>query len=115
MGRRMAASVSFESQVAALTLANIPSSINTYERLAVWAIQCCQSIANGQEANVVAGAESVPAAQCQVAVTADNLDRFILTAYIPVDRDALNSATAKTWMAAKDLASAAPHTNLLSN
>lgn len=111
----MAPSVSSESQVAALTLANIPSSINTYERLAVWAIQCCQSIANGQEANVVAGAESVPTAQCQVAVTADNLDRFILTAYIPVDRDALNSATAKTWMAAKDLASAAPHANLLSN
>ena len=107
--------VSFESQVAALTLANIPSNINTYERLAVWAIQCCQSIANGQEANVVAGAESVPTAQCQVAVTADNVDRFILTAYIPVDRDELNSGTAKTWMAAQDIATAAPHANLLSN
>ena len=101
--------------VAALTLANIPSSINTYERLAVWAIQCCQSIANGEEVNVVAGASSVPIAQCQVAVTADNADRFILTAYIPVDRNALNSSTAKTWMAASDIASAAPHTNLLSN
>jgi hypothetical protein len=50
-----------------------------------------------------------------VAVTADNVDRFILTAYIPVDRDALNSATAKTWMAAKDLATAAPPAHLLSN
>jgi hypothetical protein len=111
----MVPSVSSESQVAALTLANIPSNINTYERLAVWAVQCCQSIANGQEANVVAGAESVPTAQCQVAVTADNLDRFILTAYIPLDRNELNSGTAKTWMAAKDIASAAPHANLLSN
>jgi hypothetical protein len=111
----MDASVSFESQVAALTLASIPSNINTYERLAVWAIQCCQSIANGQEANVVAGAESVPTAQCQVAVTADNLDRFILTAYIPLNRNELNSSTAKTWMAANDIASAAPHANLLSN
>lgn len=111
----MVSFVSFESQVAALTLANIPSNINTYERLAVWAIQCCQSIANGQEANVVAGAESVPTAQCQVAVTADNVDRFILTAYIPLDRDALNSGTEKTWMAANDIASAAPHANLLSN
>jgi hypothetical protein len=101
--------------MSALTLASIPSSINTYERLAVWAIQCCQSIANGQETNAVAGAESVPTAQCQVAVTADNVDRFVLTAYIPVDRDALNSATAKTWMAAKDIAAAAPHANLLSN
>jgi hypothetical protein len=105
-----------ESQpVAALTLASIPSGINTYERLAVWAIQCCQSIANGTEVNVVAGGESVPIAQCQVAVTADNVDRFILTAYVPLNREALNSSTAKTWMAANDIASAAPHTNLLSN
>lgn len=111
----MAPSISPESQVAALTLANIPSSINTYERLAVWAIQCCQSIANGQEVNVQAGAESVPTAQCQVAVTADNVDRFVLTAYLPMDRNALNSSTAKTWMAANDIASSAPHTNLLSN
>jgi len=101
--------------MAALTLANIPSGINTYERLAVWAIQCCQSIANGQEVNVVAGEQGVPAAQCQVAVTADNADRFILTAYIPVDRDDLNSPDAKTWMAAQDLSAAAPHSNLLSN
>lgn len=101
--------------MAALTLANIPSGINTYERLACWAIQCCQSIANGEEVNVVAGASSVPTAQCQVAVTADNTDRFVLTAYIPLDRDALNSSTAKTWMAAGDISAAAPHSNLLSN
>lgn len=101
--------------MAALTPASIPSSINTYERLAVWAIQCLQSVGNGAQANVVAGAASVPVAQCQVGVTADNVDRFILTAYIPLDRDALNSATQKTWMAAKDIASSAPHSNLLSN
>lgn len=101
--------------MAALTLANIPSQINTYERLAVWAMQCLQSIANGTEVNVVSGANQVPIAQCQVAVTADNLDRWILTAYIPLDRNALNSPTAKTWMAANDIAVAAPHTNLLSN
>lgn len=101
--------------MAALTLSSIPSGINTYERLAVWAIQCCQSIANGIEVNVVANASNVPMAQCQVAVTADNIDRFVLTAYIPVNRDALNSSTAKTWMAATDIATAAPHSNLLSN
>lgn len=101
--------------VAALTLSSIPSSINSYERLAVWAVQCLQSIANGEEVNAVAGAASVPIAQCQVAVTADNKDRFVLTAYIPVDRDGLNSSTAKTWMAATDISTAAPHTNLLSN
>jgi hypothetical protein len=112
----MAPAIPFETQlVSALTLSSIPSSINTYERLAVWAIQCCQSIANGTEVNVITGSEGVPIAQCQVGVTSDNVDRFILTAYVPVDREALNSSTAKTWMAAKDIATAAPHTNLLSN
>jgi hypothetical protein len=101
--------------MAALTLSAIPSSINTYERLAVWAIQCCQSIANGQQVNVIDTAGQVPIAQCQVSVTADNQDRFILTAYVPVDRDALNSSSTKTWMAAKDIATTTPHTNLLSN
>lgn len=101
--------------MAALTLANIPSSINTYERLAVWAIQALQSSANGEEVNVVANQNSVPIAQCQIAVTADNVDRFVLSAYIPCDRNALNSATAKTWMAASDISTAAPHSNLLSN
>lgn len=101
--------------MAALTLANIPSNINTYERLAVWAIQCCQSIGNGAEVNVVEGAASVPLTQCQVAVTADNVDRFILTAYVPLDRDELNSGTEKTWMAAKDISASQPHSNLLSN
>lgn len=114
MGRRLGAQRT-RYPMAALTLASIPSSINTYERLAVWAIQCLQSSANGEEVNAVAGTSSVPIAQCQVAVTADNVDRFVLTAYVPVDRDALNSSTAKTWMAAKDISTAAPHTNLLSN
>lgn len=101
--------------MAALNLANIPSSINTYERLIAWSAMCLQSIANGQEVNVVANATSVPITQVQVAVTADNVDRFVITAYVPIDRDALNSATAKTWMAAKDIAATQPHTNLLSN
>ena len=99
----------------ALNLANIPSGINSYERLFVWAAQCLQSIANGAQVNAVTGVASVPQAQVQVAVTADNVDRFIVSAYLPVDRDALNSGTAKTWMATEDISAAAPHANLLSN
>jgi hypothetical protein len=101
--------------MAVLDLADIPSNINSYERLAVWAIQCLQSSANGEEVNVISGGSSVPIAQCQVAVTADNADRFVLSAYVPLDRDAINSATQKTWMAAQDVSNAAPHANLLSN
>jgi hypothetical protein len=101
--------------VAALTLSTIPSNINTYERLLIWAAQCCQSIANGQQVNAVEGVGSVPLAQVQVAVTADNADRFVVSAYIPLDRNQLNSPDEKTWMAAKDVAATAPHSNLLSN
>ena len=101
--------------MAALTLSDIPSNINTYERLLVWSAQCCQSIANGQQVNVVPNASSVPTAQVQVAVTADNEDRFIVTCYVPMNRDDLNSADEKTWMAAEDIAQSAPNSNLLSN
>jgi hypothetical protein len=101
--------------VAALTLSTIPSNINTYERLLIWAAQCCQSIANGQQVNAVEGVGSVPLAQVQVAVTADNADRFVVSAYIPLNRNELNSPDEKTWMAAKDVAATAPHSNLLSN
>ena len=101
--------------MSALTLADIPSNINTYERLAVWAVQCCQSIANGQQVGVIVNQAAQPTAQVQVAVTADNTDRFILTAYLPLDRDALNDAAQKTWMAANDIGENAPHANLLAN
>jgi hypothetical protein len=101
--------------VAALSLAAIPSNINTYERLLIWAAQCCQSIANGQQVNAVEGVGSVPLVQVQVAVTADNVDRFVVSAYVPLDRNELNSPEEKTWMSAKDVAVTAPHSNLLSN
>jgi hypothetical protein len=101
--------------MAALTLANIPSAINTYERLLMWAAQCVQSSANGVEVNAIAGQESVPLAQVQIAKTADNVDRAVVVVYLPIDYNALNAPSAKTWMAAQDVATAAPHTNLLSN
>lgn len=76
---------------------------------------CVQSIANGAEVNVVTNAESLPLAQVSVNVTADGVDRFVVQVYLPIDRNELNSSTEKTWMAAKDVGTAQPHTNLLSN
>jgi hypothetical protein len=101
--------------MAALDLALIPSNINTYERLAVWVMQALQSSANGVTVTVQNGAGALPIAQVQVGVTADNVERFILSAYLPLDSDALNDSTQKTWMATEDISSAAPHTNFLSN
>ena len=101
--------------MAALTLSNIPNQINTYERLLLWAAQCCQSISNGLQVNAVAGEAQVPLAQVQIAKTADNVDRAICVVYLPVNVDTLNSATQKTWMAATDISATQPHSNLLSN
>jgi len=95
--------------MAALTLANIPNHINTFERLLVFAAQALQSSANGLTVAAVAGQGVQPACQVQVAVLADNTPRFVVSAYVPCDLNGLNSATEKTWMAANDLATAAPN------
>lgn len=101
--------------MAVLNVANIPNGINSYERLACWAIQCLQSISNGQDVNVAPGADGQPIASASLVVTADGVPRWALVAYPPADLAALNSSTAKTWMATNDIATAAPHVNLLSN
>jgi hypothetical protein len=101
--------------MAALDLTDIPSNINTFERLLSWAAMCVQSLGNGAEVNVVTNAESLPLCQVSVNVTADGVDRFVVQAYLPIDRDALNDPDEKTWMAAQDVATAQPHVNLLSN
>jgi len=99
----------------ALTLANIPSHINTFERLLVYAAMACQSISNGQQVNVLENQGQQPLVQVQLFKTADNLDRFIVSAYMPVEFSELNSSTEKTWMATKDISTSAPHANLTSN
>lgn len=101
--------------MAALSLSSIPSLINTYERLLVWSAQCLQSIANGEQVNVVDNEPASLLASVQVANTADGRDRFVISVYVPCDRNALNSPTNKTWMAAQDVANTAPHVNFLSN
>jgi len=101
--------------MADLVLAAIPSHINTIERLFVWSAMALQSAANGQQVNVVAGGGSAPTIQVQVAKTVDNIDRFVVAGYIPVDYEQLNSATEKTWMATKEITNSEPGANLMAN
>jgi hypothetical protein len=93
--------------MSALVLATIPTHINTHERLLVWAAQALQNACNGQQVNVVANGGSAPTCQVQIARTVDNIDRFIISAYIPLNYDELNSPTEKSWMAAKEVVNAA--------
>jgi hypothetical protein len=99
----------------ALALSSNPSSINTYERLAFWVAQVLQDTTNGLALNVIQNEGNVPRAQVQLSKVADGTDTAIISLYIPVDWDALNSTTQKTWMAALDIVSAAPNAIYLSN
>jgi hypothetical protein len=101
--------------MAALDLAHIPSHINTHERLLVWAAMALQSSANGLQVNVVANGGSAPLVQVYPAKTVDNVDRFIISAYIPLDWEALNSPSEKTWMATREVSMTSPGSNLMSN
>jgi hypothetical protein len=94
---------------------SIPNGINSLERILVWAAQCVMNTTNGEELIVIEGQGSQPKCQVQLGLVADGSYRFIVSAYIPCDQAALNSPTAKTWMAAQDLSTATPHANLLSN
>jgi hypothetical protein len=101
--------------MAALDLSSIPSHINTIERLFVWAGQALQSSANGLQVNVVANGGSAPLVQVYPAKTVDNVDRWIVSAYIPLVWEELNSSTEKTWMATKEVSNTMPGENLMTN
>jgi hypothetical protein len=99
----------------ALTLSNIPSAINTYERLALWLGQVLQDISNGLAVNVIANEGSVPRCQVQLSKVADGTDTAIISLYIPINFDGLNDPDNKSWMAALDVSTAAPNAVYLSN
>jgi hypothetical protein len=101
--------------VTALALNSIPSSINTYERLAVWAIQCLQNITPQQEVLVTEGQAARRLAECALVTTADGQERFMLSAYLPCSIAGINDPAQKTWMATTDVSGAEPHVNLRSN
>jgi hypothetical protein len=101
--------------MASLTLSNIPSHVNTFERLLVFAAMAIQSSANGKTVSVRAGEGPTPECQVQIGVGADNVARFAVSAYIPVDMNAINDPSEKTWMAAQEVSASAPHTNFSAN
>jgi len=101
--------------VTALSLGSIPSAINTYERLAFWVAQVLSDTTNGLDVNVIQNEGSVPRCQVQLSKIADGTDTAIISLYIPVDWDAMNSSSAKTWMAALDVSTAPPNAVYTSN
>jgi hypothetical protein len=101
--------------MATLALSAIPSHVNTYERLLVWAAMAIQSSCNGLTAAVIPNQGATPVCQVQLGVGADGVERFVVAAYVPLDNAALAAGTDKVWMAAKDLTASAPNSNYLAN
>jgi hypothetical protein len=101
--------------VTALSLSSIPSAINSYERLALWIAQCLQDTTNGLSVNVIPNEGSIPRCQVQISKIADGTDTAIISLYIPIDWTAINNASAKSWMAAEDVSTAAPNGVYLAN
>jgi uncharacterized protein YjlB len=99
----------------ALALTEVPSDINTYERMLVWCAQALSSAANGKTVNVAPGEANQVQATVNHAPLADDRTYFIVNAYIPYDVGDLNSSAQKTWMAAQDITNAAPHVNFNTN
>ena len=99
----------------ALSLSSIPSAINTLERLAVWAAMALADTTNGLSVNVIQNEGSVPRCQVQLSKIADGTDTAIVSLYIPIDWDVINSTSSKSWMAALDVSTAAPNAVYLSN
>jgi hypothetical protein len=77
--------------------------------------QVLQDTTNGATVNVIPNEGSIPRCQVQLSKVADGTDTAIISLYVPIDFDALNSTTAKTWMAANDVSSATPNSVYLSN
>lgn len=101
--------------MSAFVSGNLPAAINTYERLAFWVMQALQDASGSLTVNVIPNEPPVPRVQVQLAKTADGADTAILTAYVPVDWAAINSPSAKSWMAALEISTAAPNAVYNSN
>jgi len=99
----------------AFTSSNLPSSINTFERLVSWAAMTLQNINITKTIRVNDTSPVQPQAQVQYAIFPNGVAHFAITVYVPVDDAAVNSSTAKVWMAAQEISTATPHANFLSN
>ena len=94
-----------------LNRANIPAAINTVERLMVWCAQVLQNTSSPDRVVVESNEPAQPRCVVNQAVLANNEPTFCVSAFIPLELSALNSSSAKTWMSAKEISTAAAHSN----
>ena len=101
--------------MAALNLDDIPSHINSAERLLIYSAMLVENIANEAKVNVQQGQPAQLTCGVSVQSTADGVKRFIVAAYIPLDEIVYADIAEKRWMAAKDVSLATAHTVFKSN
>ncbi len=112
---RMVATTSRFLLMTALALSAIPSGINSYERLLVYAAMAMASAANGKTINVFNGEAQQPQVSVSFSTLADDKTYYVVTAYVRANMADIADPSEKPWMAAQDVVSASPHVNFEGN
>jgi len=84
----------------------IPSNINTLEKLFIHAAMALQGSTARLETVIIANETAVPTIQVQQTKRADGTDIFAVTGYIPCDVLVIASSSLKPWQAAQDISTA---------
>jgi hypothetical protein len=87
----------------AFAKAQLPDSVNTVERLAIWAISVMQAAANGRTVAAVAGQGDTPAASVQFGTLADGQTYFLGTIYARAGAQDALSGVSKPYLAAMEI------------
>ena len=95
----------------AFSKTQLPDSVNTVERLAVWAAMVLQKAANGATITAVLNQGATPQASVQYGTLADGQDYFVSTVYTRADIATINDGTSKPFLAPMEITNNAIHPN----
>jgi len=93
----------------------IPSDINTVEKLYVWALLLLDNQASGVDIKEDDGILPVPSVQAQIVRVADDSKRFIGRASIKLHEEYATNNTVKLWQHALELVNTSIPSNFTTN
>ncbi|HZG37110.1 MAG TPA: hypothetical protein VEZ50_00390 [Nodosilinea sp.] len=93
--------------------ANLPANVNTVERLAVWSLGILYQLHKNSRYQESDAAPLVPLVTAQDGLAANNTERIIFRASLPLS-DAWRSQTTKFWQESQEISNAAIPTSFLS-
>lgn len=97
--------IPLDTEIMIFAKADIPSDIDTYEKLAVWLGTLLEQECGTREAVEVEGARPERVAQAPIFVDVSNQLRIAIRLSIPMDRSVYSDRTKKFWQFAQPLVS----------